>query len=213
MKAIVLGATGAVGKDLVKMLTADNRFEQVDIFVRKASKELISSKITTHVVDFNHPEKWQHEIQGDVVFSCMGTTRKAAGSKEKQYLVDYTYQYNFAKAAAQNKIPTYVLVSAYMADARSRWFYPRIKGELEEAVGQLPFHQTIIMRPPSLIRKNTTKTDEKLTVALLKFFNAIGLLRKQRPMPTEVVARCMVQAVLNHKQGIFEPKDIFALSS
>lgn len=209
MKAIVLGATGAVGKDLIDVLMADSRFEQVDIFVRKAPTGVESPKIKAHVVDFNLPDTWKDEIQGDVVFSCMGTTLKAAGSQEKQYLVDYTYQYDFAKAAADNNVPAYVLVSAYMANAHSRWFYPRVKGELEEAVRQLPFQQAVIVRPPSLIRKNTTKTDERIAVAILKCFNAIGLLRKQRPMPTEVVARCMVQMALNNGQGILEPQAIW----
>lgn len=91
MRAIVLGATGAVGKDLTEMLLHDDAFGQIDIFVRRAVKT-DNPKLKVHVVDFDHPEVWQRDIQGDVVFSCMGTSRKAAGSKENQYKVDYTYQ-------------------------------------------------------------------------------------------------------------------------
>lgn len=134
MKAIVIGATGAVGKDLVEQLLADESVEQVHIFVRRDPQLGTPTKLVTHVVDFNQPQAWQHLVQGDVLFSCMGTTLKAAGSQAAQYTVDYTYQFNFAEAAARNQVPALVLLSAAKANAQSRLFYMRIKGELEVAV-------------------------------------------------------------------------------
>ena len=113
-------------------------------------------------MNFKQPNEWQDMIKGDVVFSCMGTTLKAAGSKERQYEIDYTYQLEFAKAAHSNGVAAYILVSSAMANSKSRLFYTRMKGELEDAIHQLHFQQEVIMRPPSLIRKNTTKTDEKI---------------------------------------------------
>ena len=68
-------------------------------------------------------------------------------------------------------------------------FYTRMKGELEDAIHQLHFQQEVIMRPPSLIRKNTTKTNEKLAVAVLEVLNALGLFKKQRPMPQKWLQR------------------------
>ena len=87
-----------------------------------------------------------------------------------------------------------------------------MKGELEDAIHQLYFQQEVIMRPPSLIRKNTTKTNEKLAVAVLKVLNALGLFKKQRPMPTEVVAKAMIVAAKQGVSGIFEPTDIWNLA-
>lgn len=81
MKAIVLGATGAVGLDLVEMLLKDDAFSEVEVFVRRAMP-MESAKLTTHIVDFKQPNEWKDMIKGDVVFSCMGTTLKAAGSKK-----------------------------------------------------------------------------------------------------------------------------------
>ena len=111
MKALVIGATGAVGKDLVQQLIDDSSVERVDIFVRREVR-IPSAKLVAHVVDFDHPETWADQLQSDVLFSCMGTTIKAAGTQEAQWKVDYTYQYEAAKAAKVNGVPTYVLVSA-----------------------------------------------------------------------------------------------------
>lgn len=211
MKAIVLGATGAVGLDLVEMLLKDNAFSEVEIFVRRAMP-MENGKLTTRIVDFKQLKDWQDMIKGDVVFSCMGTTLKAAGSKERQYEIDYTYQLEFAQAAHSNGVPIYILVSSAMANANSKLFYTRMKGELEEAIQQLHFQKEVIMRPPLLIRKNTTKTDEKVVVVVLKVLNALGLFKKQRPMPTEVVAKAMIVAAKQGVSGIFEPTDIWNLA-
>jgi|GEM_PF-27586 len=210
MRAIILGATGAIGKDLVQELINDDTIEQIAIFVRR-DPGINNEKVTTHIVDFDQSDEWRLSVQGDVVFSCMGTTRKAAGSKENQYKIDYTYQYNFAKIAAEQGVPSFILVSAAMANANSHFFYTKMKGELEEAIKQLPFQHISILRPPALIRKNTTRSSEKLSVSILHFFNKIGLLQSQRPMKTEVVAHCMVELAKTKKSGVFEPKDIFKI--
>ncbi|EFC70842.1 NAD(P)H-binding protein [Prevotella sp. oral taxon 299] len=211
MKAIVLGATGAVGLDLVEMLLKDDTFSGVEVFVRRAMP-MENGKLTTRIVDFKQLKDWQDMIKGDVVFSCMGTTLKAAGSRERQYEIDYTYQLEFAQAAHSNGVPIYILVSSAMANANSKLFYTRMKGELEEAIQQLHFQKEVIMRPPLLIRKNTTKTDEKVVVVVLKVLNALGLFKKQRPMPTEVVAKAMIVAAKQGVSGIFEPTDIWNLA-
>ena len=211
MKASVLGATGAVGLDLVEMLLKDDTFSGVEVFVRRAMP-MENGKLTTHIVDFKQLKDWQDMIKGDVVFSCMGTTLKAAGSRERQYEIDYTYQLEFAQAAHSNGVPIYILVSSTMANANSKLFYTRMKGELEEAIQQLHFQKEVIMRPPLLIRKNTTKTDEKVVVVVLKVLNALGLFKKQRPMPTEVVAKAMIVSAKQGVSGIFEPTDIWNLA-
>ena len=140
--------------------------EQIAIFVRR-DPGINNEKVTTHIVDFDQSDKWRLSVQGDVVFSCMGTTRKAAGSKENQYKIDYTYQYNFAKIAAEQGVPSFVLVSAAMANANSHFFYTKMKGELERSY-QTSFLSNISpsFRPPTLIRKNTTRSAEKLSVSI-----------------------------------------------
>ena len=200
MKALVLGATGAIGKDLVELLLQDNSVERVDIFVRREVR-VSSAKLVTHVVDFEHPESWADQLQGDVLFSCLGTTIKAAGSQEAQWRVDYTYQYNAAKAAREQGVPTYVLISSVGANAKSGVFYTRMKGTLDDAVLALGFPSCHILRPTSLIRKGSDRFGEKAGVAVLKALNAIGLLRSLAPMPTEAVAAAMIRLAQSGRQG------------
>ena len=192
MKALVIGATGAVGKDLVDMLLKDDSFESVSVFVRRPLG-FENPKLTVHVIDFDHPERWRPLLQGDVLFSCLGTTIKAAGSQDAQWKVDYTYQYEAAKAARENGVETYALVSAIGASPKAKFFYTRMKGELEEAVKKLGFPACFILQPPSLVRKGSNRFGEKAGVVMLKAFNAIGLMRAWTPMPTEEVAAAMVR--------------------
>ena len=200
MKALVIGATGAVGKDLVELLLKDDAFDRVDVFVRREVPHL-SSKLVPHVVDFDHPEGWIDLLTGDVLFSCLGTTIKAAGSQDAQWKVDYTYQYDAAKAARANGVQQYILVSSVGADAHSKIFYSRMKGRLDEDVAKLGFPGCFILRPPSLIRKGSDRFGEKAGVVVLKVLNAIGLMRSWTPMPTEDVAAAMVRLAKSGKTG------------
>ena len=212
MKALVLGATGAIGKDLVEQLLADESFESVDIFVRR-EVSIPSEKLVVHIVDFDHPEQWANKLTGDVLFSTMGTTLRAAGGPEAQWQVDYTYQYNAAKAARENGVPTYILVSSVGADSKSKIFYTRMKGALDDAVRELGFEGCFILRPPSLIRKGSKRFGEKFGVVALKAFNAIGLMRSWKPMPTEDVAAAMIRLAKSGRKGveIIDSQDILAV--
>ncbi len=193
MKALVIGATGATGKDLVKQLCQDSDFDEIDIFVRRRS-DFHHEKVKAHLVDFDHPEEWKHLVKGDVAFSCLGTTLKSAGSKENQKVIDYDYQFNFAKAAKENNVQDYILVSAYGASPDSKIFYSRIKGELEEAVKNLKFEKTTIFKPGMLERKNTDRNGEVFGLKIIKFLNKFGLFKSQKPLPTEVLAKAMIVA-------------------
>ncbi len=193
MKALVIGATGATGKDLVNQLCQDSDFDEIDIFVRRRS-DFHHEKVKAHLVDFDHPEEWKHLVKGDVAFSCLGTTLKSAGSKENQKVIDYDYQFNFAKAARENNVQDYILVSAYGASPDSKIFYSRIKGELEEAVKNLKFEKTTIFKPGMLERKNTDRNGEVFGLKIIKFLNKFGLFKSQKPLPTEVLAKAMIVA-------------------
>lgn len=199
-KALVIGATGAVGRDLVEQLLKDEAFGSVVAFVRRPLA-IQNPKLTVHVIDFDHPEQWRQLLQGDVLFSCLGTTIKAAGSQEAQWKVDYTYQYEAAKAARENGVETYALVSAIGASPKAKFFYTRMKGELEEAVKMLGFPACFILQPPSLVRKGSDRFGEKAGVVALRAFNAIGLMRAYTPMPTEEVAAAMVRLVKSGRRA------------
>lgn len=193
MKALVIGATGATGKDLVSQLLNDENFKEVDIFVRKPI-DLQHDKLNVHVVNFDKSEEWKDSVKGDVAFSCLGTTLKVAGSKEAQRKVDFDYQYEFAKAAKENGVDDYILVSAYGANPQSKIFYSKMKGELEEAVKQLHFNKITIFKPGMLERKNSERTGEVLGSRIIKFANKFGLLESQKPLPTDILAKAMINS-------------------
>ena len=196
MKALLIGATGATGTDLLENLLNDTTFDEVTVFVRKPI-DVTNDKLKVHVVDFNQPEEWKHLVKGDIAFSCLGTTLKAAGSKEAQRKVDYDYQYNFAKAAKDHNVAHFILVSSYGANSKSSIFYSRIKGELENAVQALQFRKTTIFNPGMLQRKNTDRLGEVVMEKILRFMNTIGLFRKHKPLPTNVLSQAMINTAKN----------------
>lgn len=209
MKAILLGATGAVGRDLVRQLLQDDSFTELYLLVRRIPEGLRSPKLRIELLDFDQPDQWPELPEADVLFSSLGTTLRDAGSQAAQYRVDYGYQYEVARRAAARGIPHYILVSSWGAKPKARSFYPRMKGELEAAIQALPCRRISILRPPLLERKGSTRSGERLAVAVLRGLNALGLLRAFRPMPTSVVARCMHALSTSQHSGILEPRDIW----
>lgn len=199
--AIVIGATGLVGNQLIETLIKDTRFEKVTLFSRRHSG-YSHSKIKEHIVDFDKREEWEKLIKGDVLFSSLGTTIKQAGSKEEQYKVDHSYQYRFADAAAKNGVPVYVLVSSAGADVKSSVFYSRMKGELERDTKALGFKSVYFLQPSLLagVRKKG-RAGEKIGYVFLNVANRLGLFKKYKPVEASVVAKAMVNCSLIAQNG------------
>ena len=201
MKALIIGATGATGKDLLAQLLEDEAYSEIHSFVRKPMS-ISHPKLHAHVVNFDTPEAWSDLLHGDVAFSCLGTTLAVAGSKDAQWRVDYDYQYAFAQQCKANGVPTFVLVSAAMANAQSKVFYNRMKGQLEDAVKALEFKRLIIFQPSILIRSNSDRGAENFSVKAIHFLNKIGLFKRYRPMPTNVLAQRMRREVATATEGV-----------
>ena len=201
MKALIIGATGATGKDLVTELLADDTYSEVHCFVRKPMS-LTHPKLHAHVVDFETPEAWADLLRGDVAFSCLGTTLAVAGSKEAQWRVDYDYQYAFAEHCRNNGVPTFVLVSAAMANAQSKMFYNRMKGLLEDAIKALGFPHLLIFQPSVLVRKGSDRKGEQFGLKMIVFLNKLGLFKRYRPMPTDILAQRIRKEVVTAAKGV-----------
>ena len=211
LNALVIGATGATGRELVKLLLNDNEVEKVTIFVRNAPV-INHEKLKTCVIDFNEIENHKDLIKGDVLFSALGTTKKDAGGKKEQYLVDYTFQHEFAKIAAINGVENYSLVSSVGANSKSSFFYPKTKGELEEAVKKLSFRKIDIFQPPMLIRQpDLMRAGEKSGIKILNKLNKIGILKSQKPLAVEALAEKMLKVAktpFKEKVSTYLPKDL-----
>jgi len=213
MKAVIIGATGATGKELTQQLLSDPQYTEVHILVRRTIS-LEHPKLKVHQINFDDFNSWKNVVDGDVAFSCLGTTLKDAGSKEQQKKVDFEYQLNFAKAAKENHVEHFVLVSAHMANPKSKLFYSRIKGELEESIKNLNFNTLSIFRPGLLDRQENSRPSEVSAVRAMKFFNKIGLFKNQKPLPTPVLAKALIQSAQRSEPGIkvYRLSEIFDLA-
>ncbi|RSK50037.1 NAD(P)H-binding protein [Hymenobacter rigui] len=200
--ALLVGATGLVGNYLLGQLLLDDRFTHLKVFTRRPTGYQ-NPKLEEHVVDFDQPRDWSHLLTGDVLFSSLGTTLLQAGSQQNQYRVDYTYQYQAAKAAAENGVPTYVLVSSAGADAEALVFYSRMKGELERDVKRLPFQRIRLLQPGILAgNRQEARLGEKVGILLATVAGALPILHQYRPIHGRTVARAMIQAALDETPGV-----------
>ena len=213
-QAVIVGATGLVGSHIVDILLADPLWTRVVCLGRRRTGRS-HRKLVEHVVDLWDPPTWTHLVQGDVAFSALGTTRRAAGAKNAQWEVDHDYQLAFAMAARQNRAPTFVLISAAGANAHSRLFYPRMKGQLEREITALQFPRARILRPSLLDGERAERRlTESAALSLLRPLKRL-LPPMARPVEASVVAAAAVASAHNEFPGVrvLEALDIFALGA
>lgn len=214
MKAIVIGATGLIGQALIKLLNDDSRFTEIQIFSRKKIDGL-SAKFKVIITDFTSLSDLQNEVKGDVLFSTLGTTLKTAGSKEKQYAIDYGIQYSFTEMAAKNQVSKFVLLSSAGANRKSKLFYPQMKGQLDEDVKNLGFKNISIIRP-SMLKGNRKefRLSEKIFTPIMTFFGVFPFIRKYRPIKDSIVAQAMINASIRNEESyhIYELEEVFELA-
>lgn len=209
--AILIGATGLVGSQILKLLLEDERYSSVKVLHRR-STGVEHPKLTEHIIDFDKPEEWELLVKGDHLFSALGTTIKKAGSKEAQYRIDYTYQFEVAEVAAKNGIQSYTLISSLGANAKSSSFYPKIKGELDDAVQQLLFDNILILRPSFLDgNREEFRFGERIGIAIANVICKIPGLRKYHPIKAETVAKAMIEGLNKNTSGIVEGDKIHDL--
>lgn len=213
--AIVVGATGLVGSELVRLLMEDDNYNKIKIFTRRTlSTDHI--KIEEYIVDFDLIDEWKSKIAGDVLFSAMGTTIRKAGGKKQQYKIDFTFQYEAAKAASENGVDNYVLVSSMGANSKSTIFYSRMKGQLDDAVRELPFNHVYIMRPSALVgTRSEERAGEKFMIQVTSnLVKILPFLKKYKPIDAKIVAKSMINVtLLNQKEvgNVFENLRLFML--
>lgn len=201
--AILIGATGLTGEQLLEKLLADKEFSLVKAFVRSSSG-LTHSKLEEIKIGFERINDYKHLVKGDVLFSALGTTIKKAGSKEQFYKIDFEYNYAFAKAASENGVSKFVLVSSLGAKSLSSNFYLKTKGQLEEAVHALKFKSIYILRPSMLLgsRKEfrLAEMTGKKIMRLLNFL-FVGRLKKYKAIDSNIVAGAMLILGKKNSEG------------
>ena len=193
--ALMLGASGLVGRHCLDFLLESRSYETVTALARRPlSRE--HEKLDVRLIDFEELEASAPRLTAADVFCCLGTTMKKAGSREAFRKVDFLYPLEIARIARRNGAGRYFLITSIGSDSRSPFFYPRVKGELEEAVQHLGYEGVFIFRPSMLLgNREEFRPGEEIgmKVGRLTSFAMIGPLRKYRPIEAEAVARAMVR--------------------
>jgi uncharacterized protein YbjT (DUF2867 family) len=202
--AIVIGASGLVGSEIVKQLLVDEDYSKVKLFLRKEIP-FSNSKLQQYIIDFNKLDASSDLINGDVVFCCMGTTIKVAGSQDAFMKVDYTYVLNFAQLAKRNGIDKFIVVSSLGADKNSANFYLKVKGDVENDLTRLKFKNLIIVRPSMLLgdRKEFRLGEligKKIMIGLAFLF--VGKLKKYKAIEASTVAKAMLMLSKNELSDV-----------
>ena len=205
MIAIIVGASGLVGSNLLNQLLKDSSIEKVISYSRR-SLEIKDPKLT-QILGSSLEELKSHsdELAGDLYFCCLGTTIKKAGAKENFKKVDLDAVIKFAEIAKKNNAKSFVVISSMGADSNSMFFYNKTKGQMEEAISSLGLSSLAIYRPALLIGKRIEKR-----VAESFAINTFKILEKYLPQNiakslgtnVELLASGMLQTAKIMKPGI-----------
>lgn len=195
-KAIIIGATGLVGLALIEQLQSSDDFESIAAVVRKKTDKLDAyTKVTQFVLqDFLLLN--DEDVNGFThAFSCLGSTIKQAGSKDKFYAIDYEINAHFADLI-QDKNIHLLIVSALGANANSPIFYNKVKGQLEDYLKKLSIYKLSIFQPSLLIGKRSeVRLLEDTAQTLFKLVEKTWTKPfKYKPISAEQLAHTMVIA-------------------
>jgi uncharacterized protein YbjT (DUF2867 family) len=198
--ALVIGATGLVGIEIVRLLCDQPEYKQVHILTRRPV-EVDHSKVTQHINNLENLKDLMLDIQIDDAFCALGTTIKTAGSKESFYKIDHDLVVTFAKKAQEMGATGFFVVSSMGADSNASLFYNKVKGQMEESVKKLNFKCLGIFRPSLLLGDRQEKrAGEKFAGFLATTFQFL-IPDKYKAIHVRQVAKKMVQVALDGKEG------------
>ena len=209
--SVIIGATGAVGKEILKEILADNFYNKVCILGRESIGKLgDEERLTKIIVDFENLNFDTSILEDADVFASLGTTIKIAGSKENQRKIDVDYTVNFAKLC-EGKVRSFNVVSAIGANSKSKNFYNSLKGELEDKLKVMNLGVLRIFQPSLLISKRDDKRFlEELFMKVSPIFKLVlkGKAKKYSPIEVSVLGREIVRfATENKGEGTYTYND------
>lgn len=205
-KAIVLGATGLTGRHLVNLLISDNSFDKIIVFTR-TKLSVHHPKIEEHIVNLLDLSKVINVFHADVVFCCIGTTKSKTPVLQLYHQIDYGIPVQAAQIAKQNNIPKFIVVSALGANASSRIFYNKTKGQMQNDV--LGFHlpETYILQPSLIIGKREEKRiGEKIAQVTMQLIDFVTPAR-YKMISSETIAKTMLFLAKNKWEKAIIPSD------
>lgn len=199
--ALVAGSTGLVGNLLLDILLEDLYYDKIFALSRKPLG-MQNARLVNIVVDFDNLESHATEMKADDVFCCLGTTIKQAGSQDAFRNVDFDYPLQLAKITRNQGARQFLIVTALGSDKASSIFYNRVKGEVEEAIGQVNFPAYHIFQPSMLLgdRKDRDRAGESIGKVMM---NALDFLipKKYKAIQGSNVARGMLAIAKQNQPG------------
>lgn len=199
--AIVIGASGLVGQELVQQLITTDEYNCIKLFVRNPLR-YASPKVEIYVVDFDQLDEWRDKLIGDSIFCCLGTTLKKAKTKKEQFKIDYTYTLSIVKEALINGCSTIVLVSSLGANLKSTNFYLSTKGKLEAAISALNPEHFFIFRPSILDGNRTEKRPfEQLALKIMRALGKFKFMKKYAPTSIVTLSQKMIHSSFLNTKG------------
>lgn len=209
--AVIIGATGAVGKEILKEILDGDFYERIYVLGRNSILRLSEDgRLTKIVIDFENM-RFDTSILDDVdVFAALGTTIKIAGSKENQRKIDVDYTVNFAKLC-EGKVRSFNVVSAIGANSKSKNFYNSLKGELEDKLKEMNLGILRIFQPSLLIsRRDDNRFLEEIFMKVAPFFQFVlkGKTKKYSPIEASLLGKVIVRfATENKEKGTYTYND------
>ena len=199
--AIVAGASGLIGGELIKKLIASDDFRLIYIISRKKSG-FDHEKIKELVIDFNKIDQLKFDAPIDDVFCTLGTTMKKAGSRDNFKKVDFEYVVALANLGKKAGASRFLVISSMGADPKSSVFYNKIKGMTEEALTKIGFNQLVILRPSLLLgERSEMRIAERLSGFFMKALNFL-IPDNYKAINAEKVATCMLKSALESTGNI-----------
>lgn len=204
-KAIIAGASGLIGSNLVKILLEAPQYAEVLMLVRK-ELPIQHKKLVQLVINFDELDKHAEAIKGHAIFSCLGTTKSQTPDKDQYRKIDHDYPLQLAQLAKQNGVEQFHVVTAIGANKNSSTFYLKLKGELEDELQKLGLKTLYIYQPSMLMgERDRNHWAEKLATGLFKVIDPllVGSLKKYRSIKGSIVAHAMFKKSLESATGTF----------
>ena len=216
-RALVVGATGLVGKELIKHLILKDSYKQITVLSRRPL-EIQNEKLNTVIVeDFEKLEEHSENLDVEDIYCVLGTTRKKAGSKENFIKVDHDFPLNLARLTKdQPSFKQFLVVTSMGANSSSPLFYNEVKGKLEEALEELNMRSLKIFQPSLLIGKREEfRFLESLAIffsRLLSFF-VVGSKKRLWSIYASEVAEAMYLMSKSDTKGVerYKPNDMLKM--
>ncbi|EAR02939.1 NAD(P)H-binding protein [Maribacter sp. HTCC2170] len=208
--AIILGATGLTGSLLLQRLLKDKRYGKIKLFSRSSTgKE--NAKLEEFIGDVIELENFKNDFEADEVFCCIGTTKAKTPDKDIYKKIDFGIPVQAAELCKKNGIDTLIIISALGANSKSKLFYNRTKGEMEDAVLKMQIPKTHILQPSLISGKREEKRIGELVFKqLMKVANLVmaGPLKKFKSIHPQDIAKTMLWVANNTYNRIRIPSDL-----